>query len=172
MFTDFFNYKMMKDFSAYMLSINHATQAVAAKSAGSDPDLKTTGTALCMVNGELIESLTACATIDLSDVAVCDQAGEVIGDGYEQYWLVVAKGSDGTCLVLGASEITLTSSGAELKIPYYDPTVYVPIGLVKYVNDSGSDFTIGTTNVDGTDAQITQLTMLPIVPHTDNLDKN
>lgn len=171
MFDSFFNYKMMKDFSAYMLSINHATQAVAEKTAGSDPDLKTTGTALCTINGEIIESLPAAATIDLSDSAVCDVAGESIPNLYEQYWLVVAD-EDGACLVLAASEVTLTSTGATLKIPYYDATTYVAIGLVKYVNDSGSGFTIGTTNLDDTDCNITQLTCVPIVPHTDNLDKN
>jgi len=170
-FKDRFCSKAVQDLAAYGLTYNMATQAVAAKTAGSDPDLKWTGTAAFVLNGQFYTALAALATIDMSSTTVApDLAGGSIPTTYEQYWLVLATAA-GAALVKAASTVTLTSTGATLKIPYFDPTTYFPVAIIKYVNDSGSGFTIGTTNVDGTDCQIYQI-LGPLVPHDDNVDKN
>ena len=162
-----FSHKPMKNFINFMSNNNMGTQAVAEKNAGSDPDLKTTGTAPICVGGVFVASLTAQATLDLTDSDYCDCAGETVADG-EDIWMLVLTEADGTPYVMKASEI---EASAELSIPHFDGSTYAAIGLVNYINDSGSDFVIGTTNLDGTDCVIYQV-IGNVMPDPDNWDKN
>lgn len=165
-----FSHKAMRELMSFLETYNCETQVLAPKGAGSDPDLKTTGTKAAVI-GNVPVNLPAVATIDLSDATVApDLAGTTIATANEQWWVVMQK-ADGTTLVAKGSDVTLTSSGAVFKMPDYDPSVYVVIGLVKYVNDSGGDFIIGTTNIDATDCQEHQITG-SMFPHIDNWDKN
>lgn len=168
MFNGFFNYRAMKEFSKYALTVNMESQVLAEKAAGTNPHLATTGGKSAMINGTFVASLAAQATIDLSSSTVCDCAGETVADGSD-VWLLVLQKADGTPYVMKASNI---EASAALKVPYYDPSIYVPIGLVNYINDSGSNYVIGTTNIDGDDCVIYQIFGMPLVPHSDNILKN
>ncbi|MHC4643813.1 MAG: hypothetical protein ACYS32_19395 [Planctomycetota bacterium] len=166
-----------------------ATQAVAAKNAGSDPDFKTTGTAQCVVAGTFVASLAAQATIDMSDADVAEPldarlsgsnglasalAGKIVADN-GQFYLLVTTESDGTPHVYWAhSNVTAEDDAAPtLKVPYYPAATELAIGLILYDNDgTAGAFTIGTTNVVAADDTYYQLTGPSLIPHVDFWDKN
>jgi hypothetical protein len=178
-----FSHKAMRDFSRYMASFNTATQALAAKTAGSDPDLKTTGTGACVVDGAFVASLAAQATIDLSSTTVCHAlvspltagalAGKVIADN-GQFYLLVTTEADGTPHVYWAhnSATAADDVAPTWKCPYYSPD-QLSIGVFKYDNDAAAgNHTIGTTNIAAADDDYYQLIGPSILPHLDNMDKN
>ncbi len=177
-FGPLFNYRPMKDLVNYLSSYNNATQALANKSTGADPDLKTTGTAQGVVNGVHIASLPANATIDLSDgaVAVPDPllgtalAGMVMADN-AQFYLLVAMNIDGDAKVYLASNIA-DNVAPDLKIPAYDPQ-FLCVGLDLWDNDAlGAAATIGTSVKTDADDTFTQLVGPNLLPHIDLWDKN
>ena len=185
-----FAYKGMKDFARYMSSQNMATQAVAAKGAGTNPHFQSTGTAQCIVDGTFVASLTAITTLDMSDAAVAlplqyplvhradgpqPLAGKVIADNGQFYILVTTKaaGGDSASYARWAHDNKTAEDDAAptLKVPYYGPDE-LTIGLILYDNDGTSGaFTIGTTNVVGADDTYYQLIGPNLLPHIDNFEK-
>jgi hypothetical protein len=93
----------------------------------------------------------------------------VSASGYERWVLITAK-SDGTLTMWLAGDQALTSAGAQLKIPQYDPLVYCPVAVALIAKDDAGDLTIGTTALTG-DITFYQLTG-PVMPHPDNIDNN
>lgn len=173
-----FNYRPMKDLANYLSSYNNSTQAVALKTAGSDPDIKTTGTGQCVVSGVHVASLTVQATIDLSEADVSEPghpvpialAGRIFADN-EQWYTLITTDADGTPHVYLASNVA-DDVAPTLKIPYYRP-VELCIGLFLYDNDAvGGALTWGTTNLEGADDTFTQLVGPNLLPHPDNWDQN
>ena len=167
MFYKFFSYKPMRDLAKFLLTYNCATQAVVLKSTGASPDLAWTGTAPCILGGQLIQSLTPAVTVDLSSASVCDYAGGVIPNGSTAYFLILSA-AVGTPYVMLASAI---SASPTLKIPNFDPTLLVAIAVLKYANNTGGDITIGTSNLANAQCTFTQL-LGPVVVHVDNADPN
>jgi hypothetical protein len=181
-----FSHKAMRDFSRYANSFNCATQAVAAKTAGSDPDFKTTGTAACVIDGAFVGSLSACATLDMSSSTYAKPivapltagvlAGKVIADN-GQFFLVVTSnataGLTGTFAYWAHNSATAADDVAPtFKMPYYSPDE-LTIGVILYDNDAQSGtFTIGTTSVAAADDTYYQLIGPSIMPHLDMFDKN
>lgn len=178
-----FSHKAMRDLARYLSSSNSASQAVAAKTAGSDPDFKTTGTAQAIIDGAFVASLTAQATIDMSDVAVAEPlanglgisplAAKVVADN-GQFYLLVTSEADGTPHVYWAhnSAVAADDVAPTLKVPYYSPDECV-IGLILYDNDgTAGAFTIGTTSVVAADDTYYQLIGPSLLPHVDNWDQN
>ncbi len=172
-----FNYRPMKDLANYLSSYNNATAALANKSTGADPDLKTTGTQQAIVNGVHVASLPAATTINLSDAAVAlpdpvtavALAGRSIADDDQFYMLVVANAA-GAGFAYMASEPE--DPVDDLKIPAYNP-LYVCLGLVLVDNRDGSAaMVIGTTNQVDADSTFTQLVGPNLLPHIDRWDKN
>lgn len=176
-YAELFNYRPTKDLADYLSSYNAATQALANKSTGADPDLKTTGTAQCVVNGAYVASLTAQATIDLSDSAVAEAdlaglalAGRSMADN-AQFYLLVTTESDGTPHVYLASNVA-DDVAPTLKIPYYGPAELC-IALDLWDNDAlGVAAVIGTAVKTDADDTFTQLTGPNLLPHVDNWDRN
>ena len=183
-----FSHKAMRDLARYLSSSNSASQAVAAKAAGSDPDFKTTGTAQAVIDGAFVASLTAQATIDMSDAAVAEPlAGNITGNtgapsplaakivaDNGQFYLLVTSEADGTPHVYWAHTnlVAADDVAPTLKVPYYSPDECV-IGLILYDNDgTAGAFTIGTTNVVAADDTYYQLIGPSLLPHVDNWDKN
>ena len=176
-FGTFFNYLPMKALVRYMSSHNMASAAVAAKSAGSDPDLKTTGTNQCVVDGVPVMSLAAQATIDLSNGSstVAEVlgahldgsalAGKVVADN-GQFYLLVTTEADGTPHVYWAhnSATAADDVAPTLQIPVYGQDE-LAIGLILYDNDALSGaFTVGTSNIQAADDTYYQLTGPSLLP--------
>lgn len=158
-----FSYVGMRELVKCLQSVNLASQTLAAKSSGSDPDLKTTGTAPAWLNGAFVAAVTAQATIDLSSAAVCEVAGEVMANT-DIRWLLVCQKADGTTYCYDAG------NAAAPVIPSWDTTLYVPVGLAK-IAATGA-LTIGTTNLTAaTDLFVYQLTG-PCFPDATKIDRN
>lgn len=186
-----FAYKGMKDFARYMSSQNMATQAVDIVGSADDPDLETTGTAQCIVDGTFVASLAAAALVDLSDAAVAlpieyplanradgpqPLAGKVVADNGQFYLLITTNAlgdNSGTFVRWAHDSLTAEDDAAPtLKVPYYSPDE-LTIGLLLYDNDDAAgDLTIGTTNLDAdADATFYQLIGPNLLPHIDNFEK-
>lgn len=106
------------------------------------------------------------------DHKAVNASGTVITTAYEQWFIALAK-KDGTISLWEAGDQALSTTGAECKIPQFDAKIYVPIGLLHILNATGSNFTVGTTelstaNVTDTFIQLTG----PVFPHPDNWDAN
>jgi hypothetical protein len=179
-----FSHKAMRDLALYAASNNMATQAVAIKSSGASPDFKTTGTAQCVVGGTFVASLSAQATIDMSDADVAEPlagglgvsalAGKVVADN-GQFYLLFTTESDGTPHVYWAhnSATAADDVAPTLKVPYYPAATELAIALCLWDNDALSgNLTVGTSNLDTADDTFYQLTGPSLVPHVDNWDQN
>lgn len=180
-YSTLFNYRPTKDIIDYLSSYNMATQAVAAKAAGSSAHFKTTGTGQCVVNGAFVASLAVQATIDMSDAAVALPlanptsvlAGKVVADN-GRFMLAVLSAADGSPYVVWAHDDPVAEDAGDptFKMPYYDPSLLV-IGIILYSNDANTAaFTVGTTSVEAADDTYYQITGANILPHVDNIDKN
>jgi hypothetical protein len=175
-----FNYKPMKSIADYLSSFNCATQAFAAKTAGSDPDLKNTGTAACVINGGFIGSLTASATIDLSSATVAEPlangtalAGKVVADN-GQFFLLATVEADGTPHIYWAhnSATAADDVAPTFLCPNY-ATDELTYGVLLYDNDgTAGAFTIGTTNIVANDDTYYQLIGPSLIPQDVTIDKN
>jgi hypothetical protein len=182
-----FSHKAGRDFARYMSSQNMATQAVDIVGSADDPDLQTTGTAQCIVDGTFVASLTAAALVDLSDADVAlpiqyplanrsdgpqPLAGKVIADNGQFYLLITtnATGGDaGTFVRWAHNSLTAADDVAPtLKIPYYSPDE-LTIAILLFDNDDASgNLTIGTTNLDyDADATFYQLVGPSLLPAVD-----
>lgn len=99
----------------------------------------------------------------------------VIEDDEEQWFLVTAQ-KDGTLNVWCAGDAADISSGAECKVPQYDAKMYCPIGFLHIKNETGADFTLGTTDLDDSTGSSVTTTYLqvtgPVFPHPSNWDAN
>jgi hypothetical protein len=173
----------MKDIMNYMSSNNVATQVVDQKSGdNAGPDLMTTGTAQCIVNGAFVASLADAATIDLSedDVALdatrqeggAALAGLILADNAQLYMLITtnaAGDNDGTFVRAAGYHVDDVPT---LKIPYYNVDE-LTIGILLFDNNAGTRaHTIGTTNLYDADCTFYQLIGPNLLPHVDNFDKN
>lgn len=101
-------------------------------------------------------------------------SGTVIQHDYDQWFIALAL-KTGVISLWEAGDEALASTGAECKIPQFDPKTYVAIGLLHIVGevDAGTDFTVGTTALDGTSVVDTFIQLTgPVFPHPDNWDKN
>lgn len=141
---------------------------------GASPNFDVDTAATALINGARVE--LAAEVFEMNNTARTDCAGETVATAYE-VWLAFFMDANSVGYCKKASDITLTATGATLKVPDYDATILVPVALVKYVNDSGSPFVIGTTNVVAGDYTIYDLTsdggmLTPLFPHSDNWDKN
>ena len=158
-----FGNKGVGAFSAFMSTCNMVSQAVAF--AAADP--ATTGGGDCTINGVYIPALTAEDDADWSsilttDLVEGDAKGIVIPALYSVYLAVFAD-EDGRLKIDLASEIALDAD-VELKIPWFDPSVWCCIGIA-LVN--GNATTLGTTNIN---AITTVYDVIgPVLPHPDNL---
>lgn len=155
---DLFSYNGMRMLASHANSRNMATQALAVSGAAA-ADLLIVGTAQAIING-LPVTVAAENPIDLSNIAVCDKAGETY-TSVTVWFLVVTDGTN--CKVLYAGQ------GATPKYPDFDAETYVAIGDLKIVCGAGG-FTVGTTTWDDVDAVETfrQITW-PVFPHQDNV---
>lgn len=160
----FFSYVIQREMVKFLQSVNLETQAVAAKSSGSDPDLKTTGTKPAWLNGVFIPAVTVQATIDLSSSTVCEVAGEVMTQDSLQ-WLLVCQKANGTTYCYDAG------TAAAPVIPNWNPLLYIPVGLVKLVADGGA-LTIGTTNLTTSTHVFPYQLTGPVFPDSTAIDKN
>lgn len=90
-------------------------------------------------------------------------SGNVVASGDSMYYLCLAN-SAGTITLVKASDEGVLDANIELKIPVYDPSIFVAIGTL--LIDSAT-FTLGTTSTAGvsTFAQLYG----PVFPHADNL---
>jgi hypothetical protein len=161
----FFNQAAQRYLAKYLTTYNMATQALAIDGVNAE-NIQTTGLAPVMLNGVLIPALPADAELDVSEDAVGDAVGTVVADGGGAYFLVLAK-ADGTLSVWKAGTPAALAANIALKIPAYDPTTYVAIGLIK-VLPSGEAFTLCTTALTTIGSYI-QL-VGPVLPHPDNLE--
>ena len=98
-------------------------------------------------------------------------AGTSITASYDQWFLVTAI-ADGTLQIWEAGDEAATGY-AEMKMPQFDPKLYVALGAIHIANGSSAAFVVGTTSwatgsVTETYVQITG----PVFPHADNMDKN
>ena len=183
-----FSHKAMRDLARYLSSSNSSSQVAAIKTAGSDPDFKFTGTAQCVVDGAFVASLTAAATIDMSDAAVAEPlAGNITGTtgapsplaaksvaDNGQFYLLFTVEADGTPHVYWAhNNLTAADDVAPtLKIPYYSPDE-LTIALCLWDNDAvAGALVIGTTSLETADDTFYQLLGPSLLPHVDNWDKN
>ena len=90
--------------------------------------------------------------------------GQVVASGDSMYYLALAD-SAGTLTLVAASDEGVLDADIELKIPVFDASIFVAIGLM--LIDSAA-FTLGTTSTAG----IVTFTQLygPIFPHQDRLE--
>ena len=99
----------------------------------------------------------------------------ILANDYCATMMVTAK-SDGTLQQWIACE-TATASGTAptIKVPFFDPSLYVVVGFMWYDNDLGSN-TVTFCQTDGSVAMQTDATFYqqlgPVFPHPDNLPKN
>lgn len=93
-------------------------------------------------------------------------SGDVVASGDSMYYLALVN-SAGTLTLVKASDSGVLDANIELKIPQFDPEVFVAIGTL-LIDSAG--FTLGTTSTAGvsTFAQI----LGPVFPHPDYLDRN
>ena len=182
-----YSHRHVRDFARYMTSQNNATQAVAAKGAGTNPHFQSTGGAQCIIDGTLVTALTAITTLDMSNAAVAlpieyplanradgpqPLAGKVVADDGQFYLLVTSgvDGGDGDSYAYWAHDnLTAEDDAAPtLAVPYYSPA-QLTIGLILYDNDGTSGaFTIGTTNVVANDDTYYQLIGPNLLPAPTN----
>ena len=97
----------------------------------SAENIKTAATLTYTING--VFTTKTAASIDLSTMTC---GGEVIADG-ETAYLVCLVDAD------GSFDVVLVESGESYSVP----AGYACFGKVKVVNASGSDFTVGTTEL-------------------------
>jgi hypothetical protein len=186
-----FSHKAMRNLARYASSRNEATQAVAAKGAGSDADFKTTGTAQCVIDGTFVASLSACATIDMASTTICrDISGKVPGNNGNssvlggkivaddgQFYLMITTNATGGLTGTFAywahnNHVAEDDAAPTLKIPYYSPDE-LPIGLILYDNNGlGTDMTFGTSFIQAADDTYYQLIGPALMPHVDHWDQN
>jgi len=93
-------------------------------------------------------------------------AGNVVASGDSMYYVCLANSAGTITLVKGSDEGVLDAD-IELKIPQFDPEVFVAIGTL-LIDSAG--FTLGTTSTAGV-STFAQL-IGPVFPHADRLDKN
>ena len=99
-------------------------------------------------------------------------SGASITAAYEQWFLCLAK-KDGTISLWEAGDEAASTTGAECKIPQFDPKTYIPIGLLHVKNATDSAFVVGTTGLDTASVTDTFIQLTgPIFPHPDNWDTN
>ena len=101
-------------------------------------------------------------------------SGTVIEDDYDQWFLVTAI-ADGTLQIWEAGDAAANGT-AECKVPLFDPKTYIPLAFVHVENETGTDFTVGTTDFDDATSDGVTTTWLqitgPVFPHPDNWDQN
>jgi hypothetical protein len=108
------------------------------------------------------------------DHSAVNASGTVITHDYDQWFIALAL-KTGVISLWEAGDQALASVGAECKIPQFDPKTYVAIGLLHIVGevDAGTDFTVGTTALDGTSVVDTFIQLTgPVFPHPDEWDAN
>lgn len=141
-----FSYKPARDLAAYIGSYSAASQTLAID--GANPEnIQSSGGGLAIFNGVAIASLPADAELDISADPIGDAAGAIISDGYDQYFAVFAA-ADGVLHLMKAGVQALLGT-AVVKIPGWDASLYVCVGTMLIVNDSGSNIVIGTTALTG-----------------------
>ena len=92
--------------------------------------------------------------------------GDVVASGDSMYYLALADAA-GTLTMVLAGDGGELDADVTLKIPQFDPAIFVAVGLL--LIDSAA-FTLGTTSTAGV-STFTQL-MGPVFPHADYIDKN
>ena len=90
--------------------------------------------------------------------------GNVVASGDSMYYLALCD-SAGTLTLVEASDTGVLDADIEIKIPQFDPSVFVAIGLM--LIDSAA-FTLGTTSTAGI-VTFTQL-LGPVFPHSERID--
>ena len=159
-----FDKRPIKEMAAYLSSYNMGvTQTVAF--AAVDP--ATTGTSPIMINGVVIESLTAEANADWSETTAStivegDAKGETFQDTYMVDIIVYAR-STGLLRIDMAGEVELDADIC-LQIPHWDASVWAPIAIVNV--NAGGEIVLGTTDINA-EVTITQL-LGAVLPHPDN----
>lgn len=99
-------------------------------------------------------------------------SGTSITSLYEQWFVALAK-KDGVISLWEAGDEAASTTGAECKIPQFDPKTYVAIGLLHIKNATGSAFVVGTTGLDAASVTDTFIQITgPVFPHPDNWDTN
>jgi hypothetical protein len=164
-----FSYGPMRKLAEYMATANFESQEIAVDGSNSE-NIQSTGTGDAMIAGTPV-NIAQDAELDISADETtqdnCTNAVDTtIDDGDARYFVVLAK-SDGTLSMWTAGEAA-ESGDEELKIPAFDPETYVCVGIVHIDNDSGSEFTVGTTGLDAATTSYFQVTG-PVFPHADNL---
>ena len=157
--------------ASYSATMNYESQAIAINS--NAENIQSTGTKQCMINGVYIPVLAADAELDISAdtttiTGMTNAVGISIADGYDQYFLILAK-ADGTLSMWKAGDAALLGT-ATIKVPAYDPETYVAVATALIVNNSGNALIVGTTALTG---DITFYNVIgPLYPHPDNLKRN
>jgi hypothetical protein len=89
--------------------------------------------------------------------------------------IMITAEADGTMGLWSASAHSAIGTEPTLKIPYFDPSVYVVIGIIDYANDAASaTVTFGESGGGsdfGTDGTFIDV-IGPVFPHPDNMPKN
>jgi len=126
------------------------------------------------INNEPGKSDNSARFWEQRDHSAVNASGTVITDDYEQWFLILAK-KDGVISLWEAGDQAITTTGAECKIPQFDPKTYVAIGLLHILAavDAGTDFTVGTTSLAEATCVDTFLNLTgPVFPNVDNWDAN
>lgn len=125
-------------------SICHTAAGMAIHGSNTE-NIKFTGTPIIIVGGKIIGAITADAEIDLSSTSY-SCAGGVISTGYQRaiFVLYAADGASPGDVVMSAQVL----EADKIKVPYFDQETYACVGAVLILNKTGSDFVIGTTDLD------------------------
>lgn len=166
-----FSYGPLRKFMEYVATRVMESQELAVDDTNTE-NIQTTGTGSVLIAGQPL-NLPEDAELDISEDTEtqdnCTNAsGAVIEDGQSQYFIVTAK-TDGTLSIWEAGDAAETGS-EELKVPAFDPSTYVVLGFIKIDNDTGSDFTMGTTGLDTSNLTVEYTQAIgSVYPHKDNL---
>lgn len=171
-----FGHGPMRALAEYVTTYNMASQTIAVDNANTE-NIQSTGTGACVINGVLINSLTADAELDISadttamttGYSATNAVGTTLADDYERFYCVLAD-ADGTLSIWLAGDAAAIGGSAVCKIPAFDPNTYVCVATILYANDAASaSVTVGTDTDWGTDGTFYQM-IGPVFPHPDNID--
>lgn len=97
-------------------------------------------------------------------------SGTVTTTLYERWFVVLAKSTGVISVWQAGDEATIAGGAVSLKVPQFDPLVYVCLGLLKVAKDDAGNHTLGTTALTGDGTYVNLVG--PVFPHPDNLDLN
>lgn len=146
--------------AAYLSTYNMVDQAFTFTNAA---DAATTGTGDCTINGIYVPSLPASGVLDWDAEEIGgDALGKIVPTAYSM-WFAAFADVTGKLYIYKAGEMALDGNEV-LKIPFFDPSVMVCIGLFN-INSTG--WTAGTTAVGTMETEYAVIG--PVLPHPDNL---